>query len=67
MPDNVWGEIPGHDEGRMGMDKKELIDRICEINKTAKPEFLARFSEQELSAYLEHLMEPDLAGSSAPG
>ena len=49
------------------MDKKELIDRICEINKTAKPEFLARFSEQELSAYLEHLMEPDLAGSSAPG
>lgn len=39
------------------MDKKQLIDRICEINKGAKAEFLARFSERELSAYLEHLME----------
>jgi len=39
------------------MDKKELIDRICAINKGAKADFLARFSEQELSAYLEHLME----------
>lgn len=46
------------------MDKKELIDRICEINKTAKPEFLAKFSERELAAYLEHLREPDLAVSS---
>jgi len=42
------------------MDKKDLIDRICEINKTAKPEFLAEFSEEDLNAYLEHLMEADL-------
>lgn len=42
------------------MDKQELIDCICEINKTAKPEFLAQFSEEELNAYLEHLMELDL-------
>ncbi len=42
------------------MDKKELIDCICEINRTAKPEFLASFSEEELKAYLEHLMELDL-------
>jgi len=42
------------------MDKRELIDCICEINKTAKPEFLAKFSEEDLSAYLEHLMELDL-------
>jgi len=42
------------------MDKKELIDSICQINRTAKPEFLARFSEEELSAYLDHLMELDL-------
>jgi hypothetical protein len=41
------------------MDKKELIERICQINRTAKPEFLARFSEEELNAYLEHLMEVD--------
>ena len=42
------------------MNKRELIDCICEINKTAKPEFLASFSEGELNAYLEHLMELDL-------
>ena len=42
------------------MSKRELIDCICEINKTAKPEFLAGFSEEELKDYLEHLMELDL-------
>jgi hypothetical protein len=42
------------------MDKRELIDCICEINRGAKPEFLAKFSEEELNAYLEHLMELDL-------
>jgi len=39
------------------MSKKELIDCICEINKSARPEFLDEFSEDELSAYLEHLMD----------
>jgi len=47
-------------EGCMRMSKRELIDCICEINKSAKPEFLANFSEEDLSAYLEHLMELDL-------
>ncbi len=42
------------------MDKKELIDCICEINKSAKTEFLAQFSDEDLTAYLEHLMEVDL-------
>jgi hypothetical protein len=42
------------------MDKRELIDCICEINKSAKPEFLAKFSEEDLNAYLENLMELDL-------
>ena len=42
------------------MSKRELIDCICEINKSARPEFLACFSEEELSDYLEHLMELDL-------
>ncbi len=42
------------------MDKRELIDCICEINKSARPEFLAKFSEDQLNAYLEHLMELDL-------
>jgi hypothetical protein len=42
------------------MNKKELIEGICEINKGAKPEFLASFSEEELRAYLDHLMEVDV-------
>ena len=42
------------------MSKRELIDYIRQINKTAKPEFLARFKEKDLAAYLEHLMELDL-------
>ncbi|MCK4914085.1 MAG: hypothetical protein KAS69_05775 [Planctomycetes bacterium] len=42
------------------MSKRELIDYICEINKSAKTEFLADFSEEELNSYLEHLMELDL-------
>lgn len=42
------------------MDKKELIDRICEINKSAKIEFLAQFPAEDLTAYLEHLLELDL-------
>jgi hypothetical protein len=42
------------------MSKRELIDCICEINKSAKPEFLANFSEKDLKSYLEHLMELDL-------
>jgi len=42
------------------MDKMELIDCICELNKGARPEFLTQFSQEELNAYLEHLMELDL-------
>ena len=42
------------------MSKRELIDYICEINKSARPEFLANFSEEDLSSYLEHLMDLDL-------
>ena len=42
------------------MSKRELIDCICQINRGVKPEFLAGFSEEDLSVYLEHLMELDL-------
>ncbi len=42
------------------MEKKELIDSICQINRGAKVEFLSKFSEEDLTAYLEHLMELDL-------
>ena len=42
------------------MSKAELIECICEINKTANSEFLHSFSQEDLQAYLEHLMELDL-------
>ncbi len=42
------------------MTKRELIDCICEINKSACAESLSTFSEEDLQAYLEHLMELDL-------
>jgi hypothetical protein len=44
----------------MRMDKQELIEGIREINKSATPEFLASFSEENLRAYLDHLMEADV-------
>jgi len=42
------------------MGKREIIDCILEINKGARPEFLAQFAVEELDLYLEHLMEVDL-------
>jgi len=42
------------------MGKREIIDFIMEINKSAKPEFLAQFPIDELDMYLEHLMESDV-------
>ena len=49
------------------MDKRELIDCICEINKSARAEFLDHFSEAELNEYLEHLMELDLEEIAVAG
>lgn len=57
------GKLRGNFIGFKGcacMSKRELIDRICEINKSAKPEFLANFSDEDLRTYLEHLMELNL-------
>ena len=54
-----WGP-QGSMKGFLGMGKRELIDCICEINTSAKAEFLADFSEDQLKDYLEHLMELDL-------
>jgi hypothetical protein len=42
------------------MSKTELIESIRVINKSAKAEFLAEFSEEDLKTYLEHLRETDL-------
>jgi helix-turn-helix protein len=43
------------------MDKNELIACIRDINKSATAEFLSGFSQEELTEYLERLMEQDLA------
>ncbi len=42
------------------MSKRELIDCIREINRSAKPEFLASFPKEDLNTYLEHLMDLNL-------
>jgi hypothetical protein len=47
------------------MDKMELITCIREINKSATPEYLDDFSQEELTEYLERLMELDLADVTA--
>jgi hypothetical protein len=47
------------------MTKRQIIDKIMGINRSAQPEFLARFSDEELSEYLEHLQvlsSPRLSG-----
>jgi len=37
------------------MSKRELINAILEYNRTAAPEFLAKFDEQDLKAYLDRV------------
>ena len=37
------------------MTKRQIIDEIMSINRSAQPDFLARFSDQNLRDYLEHL------------
>ena len=37
------------------MTKRELIDRIMQLNPTATPAFLAKFDEDDLAEYLTHL------------
>lgn len=39
------------------MMKRELIDQITKLNVSAKPEFLAQFSEPDLRAYLRQLRD----------
>jgi hypothetical protein len=37
------------------MTKRKLIDAIISVNPSARPEFLATFSERQLLQYLQHL------------
>ena len=44
------------------MSKQELIGRIREVNRSARPEFLTAFTEGELIDYLQRLNGADVAG-----
>ncbi len=49
------------------MTKRQLIDEILTLNKTAKPAFLARFGPDDLEEYLRHLLgvnRPVLCGNA---
>ncbi len=37
------------------MSKREIIDNILKFNRTAAMEFLDRFKEEDLKAYLERV------------
>lgn len=37
------------------MQRRWLLERIMELNRSARPGFLERFSDADLAAYLEHL------------
>ena len=41
------------------MTKRDAIDRIMRRNPSAKPEFLAEFSDQDLHDYLDQLESLD--------
>lgn len=50
------------------MTKRELIDEIIRLNRSALPAFLAHFSDDELTEYLEHLkrvQSPRISGQQA--
>ena len=49
------------------MTKRQLIDQITHINRSANPDFLARFDDVDLDDYLQHLKViqiPRLSGDS---
>jgi len=49
------------------MTKRQLIDQIMTVNRSARPEFLARFDDDDLHDYLDHLavlLEPRLTGQT---
>ena len=38
------------------MTKRQLIDEILTMNRSARPSFLAEFEDHDLSEYLDHLL-----------
>lgn len=48
------------------MNKRQLIDEIIRINRTARPSFLARFDEGDLDEYLRHLLDATVEAPLTP-
>ena len=46
------------------MSKRELIDAIRQHNRSVAPEFLARFGESDLKAYLDRVVVVSPVASS---
>ena len=49
------------------MTKRQIIDEILFLNRSARPEFLARFKDGDLDEYLRHLrttQTPRLSGNA---
>jgi len=44
------------------MNKRDLIDRIMQLNRSARREFLESFSDKELDEYLAQLEAIDVSG-----
>ncbi len=52
------------------MTKRQTIDQILNMNRSAKPEFLAQFDQEDLDEYLRHLhiaRSPRLCTGSGEG
>jgi hypothetical protein len=49
------------------MNKQKLIEEIRRINRSATPEFLDTFSEEDLRSYLDYLVESDAKGLELGG
>jgi len=48
------------------MSKRELIDAIRIHNRTVSPEFLSRFAEPDLQAYLDRVSDISLTDAKPP-
>ena len=53
--DSQQGELLAQERPKAYLSRAQLIERILELNPTATPEFLSRFSESSLADYLDHL------------
>lgn len=46
---------PGRDPNARRLSREQVIERILELNPTARTSFLGQFQPDELRSYLDHL------------